>query len=977
MRVLSAVACLALLACPALLHAQSGNLAVNPGFENDLSDGWGGLWTREPDAGTAARVAPGHTGSYCLEVIHTGSQDWAMWQTAILPVQAGDIFELSGWIKCDGVAGSANFSVVTRDSAGQVLDWIFGPASTSGTHDWQQVRTHFVTPEGCATIQLRIIGWGPGDMWFDDVSLVKEGNLIDIRGPAVDIPFGSGVIDVVFNTGTATFAATDHRTGRTYRQLALSELPVVLGAQPRTDGRGLTAHMWQPASDLHFDLDLQTPTGAAEVRCRIRGSGPMDDLAYPGPFLTAPGDLLVIPLNEGITYPVDDDTVNPSDLWLVGYSGHGICMAWFGQCAGQDGPGVIAIIETPDDMRVALDRPPEGGNTLLCAWPIWQPSRSEIGYDRQITYAFLDSGGYVAQAKRYRQYAKEVGLYKSLRDKLAENPNVDLLIGAVNVWAPTWYGNTDPFALVDEMQSLGIQRILYSEGSSAQTVAALNARPGVLTSRYDIYQDVWPPDAPSWAPHEGWPEDLVWNPDGSIMQGWVIRDGDTLYPGGVICSPRGLEHAQANIPAELATTPYRCRFIDTTTASPWRECYNPDHPTTRSQDRYWKMELLRFCSETMGLVTGSETGIDASVPFLHYFEGMLSLGPYRLPDAGYTMIDYKEPTEDFLKYQVGPYYRVPLWELVYHDCTVAGWYWGDSTNKAPEVWDQRDLINALYGTPPLFMLSPDVWNQHKNRFVQTYQNVCPLARRLGYDEMLSHEFLTDDHTLQRTNWSSRISVVANFADHPQQLPNGATIPALGWLAHATPFTDVPWDHWAFDQIIACVDAAIVAGYPNLTYRPAVAVTRDQMAVFIARGLAGGENNVPPAPTTARFPDVPTDHWAFRYIEYVADSDIVHGYDDGKYRPSAVVDRGQMAVFIARAIAPPADRPDLPGYTPPPDPTFADVTSQNDWAWCHRYVEYIVAHDIAHGYPDALYHPEYLCSRDQMAVYVARAFDLER
>src|ERR1039458_4989056 len=48
------------------------------------------------------------------------------------------------------------------------------------------------------------------------------------------------------------------------------------------------------------------------------------------------------------------------------------------------------------------------------------------------------------------------------------------------------------------------------------------------------------------------------------------------------------------------------------------------------------------------LVTGSETGHDAAVPFVHYFEGMLSLGPYRVPDAGRDMarIASKEHTSE-------------------------------------------------------------------------------------------------------------------------------------------------------------------------------------------------------------------------------------------------------------------------------------------------------------------------------------------
>ena len=98
------------------------------------------------------------------------------------------------------------------------------------------------------------------------------------------------------------------------------------------------------------------------------------------------------------------------------------------------------------------------------------------------------------------------------------------------------------------------------------------------------------------------------------------------------------------------------------------------------------MKLLEYCSRDEKLVVGTETGIDPSVPYVHYYEGMMSLGPYRLPDAGRDMLQYKPPTPDFLKFQVGHFYRIPLWELVYHDCVVAQWYWGDYNNKAPEVW---------------------------------------------------------------------------------------------------------------------------------------------------------------------------------------------------------------------------------------------------------------------------------------------------
>lgn len=176
--------------------------------------------------------------------------------------------------------------------------------------------------------------------------------------------------------------------------------------------------------------------------------------------------------------------------------------------------------------------------------------------------------------------------------------------------------------------------------------------------------------------------------------------------------------------------------------------------------------------------------------------------------------------------------------------------------------------------------------------------------------------------------------------------------------------------WAFHEIEACARAGIVSGYPDGTYRPGQPVSRDQMAVFVSRGLAGGDDNIPSGPPAGSFPDVPPGHWAYRWIEYAHAATIVGGYPDGLYHPEAEVDRGQMAVFIARAHAGGEDMVP-PG---PVSPRFADVTRDGPWAWCYDAVEYIAAEGIASGYGDG-YHPERVCTRDQMAVFVCRAFGL--
>jgi len=59
--------------------------------------------------------------------------------------------------------------------------------------------------------------------------------------------------------------------------------------------------------------------------------------------------------------------------------------------------------------------------------------------------------------------------------------------------------------------------------------------------------------------------------------------------------------------------------------------------------------------------------------------------------------------------------------------------------------------------------------------------------------------------------------------------------------------------------------------------------------------------VSPAPDTARFNDVPTSHPFFQYVEALAASGITGGCGSGNYCPDAPVTRGQMAVFLSKAL----------------------------------------------------------------------------
>jgi uncharacterized repeat protein (TIGR01451 family) len=210
--------------------------------------------------------------------------------------------------------------------------------------------------------------------------------------------------------------------------------------------------------------------------------------------------------------------------------------------------------------------------------------------------------------------------------------------------------------------------------------------------------------------------------------------------------------------------------------------------------------------------------------------------------------------------------------------------------------------------------------------------------------------------------------VVYFPSVPEETPTNVVADIVNGS-----FSDVLWDHWAVLQVELTYENGIVQGYPDGTYRPSNVVDRGQMAVYMARALAGGDAHVPTGPAEPTFSDVLTDHWAYKYVEYAVAEGVVVGYPDGTYRPTQQVTRGQMAVYVARAMVAPAGDEGVPD--PPAEPTFLDVTGTSEWVWCYPHVEYVVDEGVVGGYADGTYRPQYTVTRDQMAVYVTRAFRL--
>ncbi len=124
--------------------------------------------------------------------------------------------------------------------------------------------------------------------------------------------------------------------------------------------------------------------------------------------------------------------------------------------------------------------------------------------------------------------------------------------------------------------------------------------------------------------------------------------------------------------------------------------------------------------------------------------------------------------------------------------------------------------------------------------------------------------------------------------------------------------------------------------------------------------------VPSFAESTEFTDLSEGHWAFGAVENLREMQILSGYEDGLFKPDALITREEFAVMVSKGFHLKMYENELP--------TFSDVSPNK---WSYEYVEkakdYLTGYYPYGGAP--YFQPELYTTREDVAVTLVRALNL--
>ena len=532
--------------------------------------------------------------------------------------------------------------------------------------------------------------------------------------------------------------------------------------------------------DMGIDLVLALDPDCDELLIQVSQSGGADTLVgvdhlYRFEKSVTEGGYMVLPHGSGYLIPADC----PEPLPGAGEAGGIIGARWtlplFGMVRGSD--SLCAMVETWWDCDVAADHIPGDCSALDFSWV---PSLGEFSYPRRQRIRFAEDMDHAGMARVYRERARQDGLVRTLEEKADDTPVIRRYVENVLFRWPAWNPDEAPAVLADIRRlrdaGLGIN-FFYPKWSTAGYAPEV----GTATTANAGWQAFLHPNpVPG-----GWPtlvdlekqvHDL-----GCVIQGFVcpisqgsegVQYDENRWPvdargergRSCLSSYDAVERMERVLDAvERAGLRLDVLYYDGFCAHlDMPEDFSPAHPIARRQNIQAENDCFA-ATRGRGIVPGAELARFWAMGDCDYFF-FTDWSADRLANA---------PNQ----HSPGPVGEpVPLFQLVFHDCYIAGFSGGGYVAYSPgyDWWDDRTprLYELMYGSAPAYNWLPghevpvrdweSLFAQSKGAWLALWS---AFYRAIAMSAMSAHRFLSPDRRLQRVEFANGAAAEFNMAEN--------------------------------------------------------------------------------------------------------------------------------------------------------------------------------------------------------------------
>ncbi len=231
---------------------------------------------------------------------------------------------------------------------------------------------------------------------------------------------------------------------------------------------------------------------------------------------------------------------------------------------------------------------------------------------------------------------------------------------------------------------------------------------------------------------------------------------------------------------------------------------------------------------------------------------------------------------------------------------------------------ERDGDLLLVGTSRTDRTAPEIILGKTNGLGNGFSKIVlnpgwRFTRRTYQGKTLGHIYLTSDTVTGGT---------------------GNTDTGTGTGGTSSTFRDIASDVYA-SEIQQAVALGFVAGFKeDNTFRPQVALTREQLVSMVLEGLGklpGANLQIPTQVSSRPYPDVDAARWSAAKIQWARNNNIVSGYTDGNFRPTQPVTRAELMAVQRRAAEFALTLQGGQATLTPKQPATAFSDTQGHWA----------------------------------------------